>query len=83
MKSASSSWSFLRDSVQLRAAIKYRMEELDLSINDVALHLEIAPDRVSKYLRSVKPSLTNWQIIKLANHLKLEAELNIRFLPTL
>ena len=80
MKSVSSGWSFLRDSVQLRAAIKYRMEELDLSIKDVANDVILDPDRLSKYLRGVKPSLTNWQLINLATHLNLEVDLNIRFL---
>jgi predicted XRE-type DNA-binding protein len=83
MKSVSSGWSFLRDSTQLRAAIKYRMEELDISIKELATVLDIDPDRVSKYLRGIKPSLTNWQLIQVATHLQLEVDLTIRFLsPT-
>ncbi len=80
MKSVSSGWSFLRDSVQLRAGIKYRMDELDISIVDMAKAIGTQPDRVSKYLRGVKPSLTNWQLVKLANHLGLEVELNVKVL---
>lgn len=83
MKSVSSGWSFLRDSVQLRAAVKYRMEELDISIVDLAKKINVDPDRVSKYLRAVKPSLTNWQIVQLALVLDLEVNLDIKFLgPT-
>lgn len=83
MKSVSSGWSFLRDSVQLRAAIKYRMEELNVTITELGNLLEINPDRISKYLRGVKPSLTNWQLIKIAEYLKLEVDLNIKFLSAL
>jgi len=83
MKSVSSGWSFLRDSIQLRAAIKYRMEELDISIKKLAIEVNIDPDRLSKYLRGIKPSLTNWQLIQIATHLHLEVDLNIRFLSPL
>lgn len=78
MKSVSSGWSFLRDSTQVRAGIKYRMDTLDKSIVEVAQVIRTDPDRVSKYLRGVKPSLTNWQIIQLANHLGLEVEIHLK-----
>lgn len=59
------------------------MEELDVSIKEMAGLLEIDPDRVSKYLRGIKPSLTNWQLVNIANYLNLEVDLTIRFLsPT-
>jgi len=77
-KSPSSSWSFLRDSTTLRAAIAYRLRDRDLFITDVAEALGIPPDRISKYLRGVKPSMTNWQIVKLAEYLGLSVELEIR-----
>jgi hypothetical protein len=83
MKSVSSGWSFLRDSAQLRAGIKYRMDELDISIVELAEAVDVKPDRISKYLRNVKPSVTNWQLIQMATHLNMEVDLNIRFLsPT-
>ena len=86
MKSLSSGWSFLRDSEQLRSAIQYRMQADDVTISKVAKALDVDADRISKYLRGVKPSLTNWQVIILANYLRLEVELNVKTLsptPTL
>jgi len=80
MKSVSSGWSFLRDSVQLRAAIKYRMDDLDITVTQLAKEVGVDPDRLSKYLRGVKPSLTNWQLIQIATKLEMEVDLNIRFL---
>jgi len=77
-KSPSSSWSFLRDSTTLRAAIAYRLRDRDLFITDVAEALGVHPDRISKYLRGVKPSLTNWQVVKLAEYLGLEVNLEVK-----
>jgi len=78
MKSPLSSWSFLRDSAQLRSTIAYKLQSKDLFITDAATAIGVAPDRISKYLRGVTPSLTNWQIVKLANYLGMDIELSIK-----
>ena len=77
-RSASSFWSFLRDSAKLRAAITYKLQTRDLFIQKVADDLGVAPDRISKYLRGVTPSLTNWQVVKLAEYLGLDVDLDVK-----
>lgn len=80
MKSASSGWSFLRDSPELRGTLRYQLDTSKKSLVDIGEALEVKPDRLSKYFRGVKPSLTNWQVMKLANYLGVEVQLRIQMI---
>lgn len=80
-KLPSSSWSFLRDSSRLRGILKYQLESKDLFVNDVAKDLGMNVDRLRKYFRGVKPSITNWDLIRVANYLGVEVSLEVKLTP--
>lgn len=77
----SSGWSFLRDSSRLRGIIKYKIENSDKKLVDIAAEVGIRVDSMSKYLRAVKPSLTDYAVLKLADHLGIEVTLEVRLKP--
>lgn len=69
----------LRDDHRLCGVISYRIEQRGLTLKQVGDALGFSADRLAKYLRGVKPSLTNWQIVQLAEYLGVIVELNITF----
>lgn len=69
----------LRDDQRLCGVISYRIEQRGLTLKQVGEAIGVTADRIAKYLRGVKPSLTNWQIVQLAEYLGVTVELSIVF----
>lgn len=73
-----SSWNFLRDNTALRSVISYKIETGKHKLVDLAEKIGINHDHlIGLYLKNKKPSLTNYQIVKLADVLGIEVSLKI------
>lgn len=76
-RSPSSTWNFLRDSPKLRGVLKYQIDAKDLSFGQVERDTGIRQDNMSKYFRGVKPSLSDYKILQLADYLGVEVSLTV------
>lgn len=70
-------WCFLRSSPKLRAAIKFRMEQMGIRSQDVAKGAGINNTRLSSYLNGMHKPLTQYQLIQLCKFLGLEVDLQV------
>ena len=70
-------WCFIRSSFKLRSAIKLRMNELGVGTNELARRAEVPKSKVSRYLNNKDASLSQAQLIKVAEVLGLRVTLNV------
>lgn len=73
-----SSWNFLRDNAALRSVISYKIEKENHKLSELAPKIGVNHDHlIGYYLKGRKPSLTNFQIVKLADVLGIEVSLKM------
>lgn len=77
-RTPASSWNFLRDSPKLRGVLKYQIDSKDLSFGQIQRDTGIRQDNMSKYFRGVKPNLSDFKILQLADYLGIEVAIDIR-----
>jgi hypothetical protein len=71
-------WSFLRDNNRLRGVIKYKIDNSSLTLVEIAYKVGCRHDALSKYLRGIKPSMTDFDILRVADFMGCEVTLDIR-----
>ena len=76
-------WCLFRGSNKVKTAIKFQMEQKQLSTSDVAKIIGVRTGRVSTYLNNAhkggNPSITQEQLMRLAMALGLEVKVNVEF----
>lgn len=73
-------WNFLYADSRLRGAISYKMAHRNLESKDIEEATGLDRYDINHYLfRGKEPNLNNYEIIKLANFLGIEVELDLKF----
>lgn len=70
-------WCFLRDNPRLRGIVLHVKESRGLTLRQIARETDIADDRISKWLRNIKPNLNQRQLVKICELLGIEVELKV------
>ena len=78
-RSEEASWCFFRGDPNIRAAIKFKLKEFNLSQREVSLELGIAPYRFSKYLNKRIPNLNQYQLYTICIRLGIKVRINVEF----
>lgn len=82
MRSPLNKYCFLRYSHELHAAIKFKIDQKRLegiTIAKIAEEVEIDRTRISKYYNeTVRKAITQADLLRLANYLGIEIELNVK-----
>jgi len=74
-----SHWCFLRTAPNLRAAVKFRMEQLGKKGMDLAKEVGIPQYRISTYLNGMNKPMTQYHLLQLCKYLGITVDLKVGF----
>lgn len=80
MAGPKSSWCILRNSTKLRTLIKYKIRSKEFKIVETAEKAGVETYRLSRYLNSRTPNLTQFQLMKVCDLLGIEVSLDINII---
>lgn len=69
-----------RDSSDLRELMKFRLKKKGWNYEDLSRATGIKADRFSKYFRSEKPNMTQYEFIKMAKELGVQLDIDIKII---
>lgn len=72
-----SQWNFLRENSILRGAISFSIDFKELKLIQIERALGISAYKISAYLKNRRPSMSNYDIIRLCEYLGIELSLKI------
>lgn len=72
-------WCFLRTAPNLRAAVKYRIAQLDIPQGQLAKESGIPQYRISSYLNGMDKPLSQYQLLQLCKYLGITVDLKVGF----
>lgn len=71
-------WSFLRDNQRLHAILKFKFEQSGKSYTEIGELIGVHKAPVGRYFASKKPSILDYDIIRIAEILGVSISLDIK-----